>query len=51
MVVDSIPKLTRRDWIREQTDDIDIGKIVQLLKDNRLNKYETQKMDSGGEYS
>ena len=48
MVVDSTPKLTRSDWIKEQMDDIDIGKVVQLLKTNRLNKYEAQEMDSSG---
>ena len=48
MVVDGMPTLTQKDWIKEQTDDADIGKVIQLLKDNRLDKYEVQKADSAG---
>ena len=32
MVVDSSPKLTHDDWIKEQHEDSDIGFLVQLLK-------------------
>ena len=32
MVVDSSPKLTHSDWIKEQSEDSDINHIVQLLK-------------------
>ena len=32
MTVDTTLKLTQRDWIKEQMDDADINKIVQLLK-------------------
>ena len=31
-VVDSSPKLTHSDWIKEQSEDSDINHIVQLLK-------------------
>ena len=36
MIVDSTLKLTRNDWIKEQMDDTDMGKVTQLLKTNRL---------------
>ena len=39
MVVDSSPKLTHNDWIKEQSKDLDINHIIQLLKSNRLKKY------------
>ena len=39
MIVDSTLKLTQDDWIKEQIEDTDIGKVTQLLKTNRLNKY------------
>ena len=37
MTVDSTLKLTRKDWIKEQMDDMDVGKVTQLLKTNKLN--------------
>ena len=45
MIVDTTLKLTQKDWIKEQTDDVDLNKIVQLLKSNQLNTYMTQEMD------
>ena len=48
MIVDSTLKLTRNDWIKEQMDDMDIGKVTQLLETNKLNKYVVQEMDSSG---
>ena len=39
MVVDSSPKLTHNDWIKEQSEDSDINLIVQLLKSDKLKKY------------
>ena len=48
MMVDSMLKLTQNDWIKEQMDDVDICKVTQLLKTNRLNKYVAQEMDSLG---
>ena len=32
MVVDSSPKLSNNDWIREQSEDPNINLIIQLLK-------------------
>ena len=40
--------LTRNDWIKEQMDDIDVGKVTELLKTKRLKKYVAQEMDSSG---
>ena len=45
MIVDTTLKLTQKDWIKEQMDDVDLNKIVQLLKSNQLNTYMTQEMD------
>ena len=45
MIVDPTLKLTQKDWIKEQVDDVDLNKIVQLLKSNQLNTYMTQEMD------
>ena len=39
MTVDTTLKLTQKDWIKEQMDDVDINKVVQLLKSNKLNTY------------
>ena len=47
-MVDSTPKLTPNDWIKEQMDDMDVGKVTQLLKTNKLNKYAAQEMYSSG---
>ena len=48
MIVDTTLKLTQKDWIKEQVDDVDLNKIIKLklLKSNRLNTYMTQEMDS-----
>ena len=46
MMVDSSPKLTHNDWIREQYEDSDISLIVQLLKSDKLKKYVVREMDS-----
>ena len=48
IVVDSSPKLTRDDWIKEQSEDSDINLIVQLLKDDKLKKYVATETDSCG---
>ena len=45
MIVDTTLKLTQKDWIKEQMDDVDLNKIVQILKSNQLNTYMTQEMD------
>ena len=46
MTVDTILKLTQKDWVKEQMDDVDINKAVQLLKSNKLSTYKSREMDS-----
>ena len=46
MTVDTTLKLTQRDWVKEQMNDVDVNKIVQLLKSNTLSTYMAQVMDS-----
>ena len=48
MIVDSSPKLTHNDWIKEQSEDLDINQIIQLLKSDKLKKYVAREMDSSG---
>ena len=48
LVVDSSPKLTNNDWIREQSEESDINSIVQLLKFDKLKRYVAKKADSFG---
>ena len=48
MVVDSMPKLTHDDWIKEQCEDSDVGLLVQLLKSGKLKRYVAREMDSSG---
>ena len=48
MVVDSSPKLTHDDWVKEQFEDPDIGLMVQLLKSYKLKNYVAKEMDSPG---
>ena len=38
MVVNSSPKLTQKEWIKEHSEDSDINHIVQLLKSDKLKK-------------
>ena len=46
MTVDTTLKLTQKDWVKEQMDDVDVNKIVQLLKSNKLSTYMSQERDS-----
>ena len=46
MTIDTTLKLTQKDWVKEQMDDVDVNKIVQLLKSNKLSTYMAQEMDS-----
>ena len=47
MTVDTTLKLTQKDWVKEQMDDVDINKIVkQLLKSNQLSIYKAREIDS-----
>ena len=39
MTVDTTLKLTQKYWVKKQTDDADINKVVQLLKYNKLSTY------------
>ena len=45
MTVDTTLKLPQKDWVKEQMDDVDVNKIVQLLKSNKLSTYMAQEMD------
>ena len=46
MTMDTTLKLTQKDWVKEQMDDGDVNKILQLLKSNKLSTYMAQEMDS-----
>ena len=46
--MDSSPKLTSNDCIREQSEDSDINFIVQLLKSDKLKRYVAGEADSSG---
>ena len=45
IIVDTTLKLTQKDWVKEKMDDVDLNRIIQLLKSNQLNTYMTQEMD------
>ena len=46
LVVDSSPKLTNNDWIRQQSEDANISPINQVLKSEKLKSYGAKEMDS-----
>ena len=46
MTMDTTLKLTQKDWVKEQMEDVDIDKVVQLLKSNRLSTYKAPEIDS-----
>ena len=46
MTVVTTLKLTQEDWVKEQMGDVDVGKVTQLLKSNKLSTYMAQEMDS-----
>ena len=46
LIVDSSPKLTNNDWIREQSEDPNSSLIIQLLKSEELKSYVAKEMDS-----
>ena len=48
MIVNSSPKLTHYNWVKEQHDDSDIGLLIQLLKADKLKRYVAREMDSSG---
>ena len=48
MLVNSTPKLTHSEWVKEQHEDSDIGSVIQLLKTDKVGKYVAREMDSSG---
>ena len=48
MLVNSPPKLTHSEWVKEQHEDSDIGSVIQLLKTDKVGKYVAKEMDSSG---
>ena len=46
MTVNTTSKLTQKDWVKEQMDDGDVSRVIQLLKSNKLSTYMAQEMDS-----
>ena len=45
MLVNSTPKLTQHEWVKEQCEDVDIGTTIQLFKTGKLGKYIAKEMD------
>ena len=48
MLVNSTPKFTQHEWVKEQHKDLDIGATIQLLKNDKLRKYRAKETDSSG---
>ena len=48
MLVNSTPKLTQHEWVKEQCEDVDIGATIQLLKTGKLGEYVAKEMDPSG---
>ena len=48
MLVNSTPKLTQHEWVKEQHEDLDIGATIQLLKSSKLGKYVAKETVSSG---
>ena len=48
MLVNSPPKLTQHEWVKEQDEDWDIGATIQLLKTGKLGKYVAKETDFSG---
>ena len=48
MLINSTPKLTQQEWVKEQCEDVDISTTIQLLKTGKLGKYVAKEMDSSG---
>ena len=46
MTIDTTLKLTQKDWVKEQMDDVNVNKVVHLLKSNKLSTYMAQEIDS-----
>ena len=48
MLVNSTPKLTQHEWVKEQCEDVDISATIQLLKAGKFGKYIVKETDSPG---
>ena len=48
MLVNSTPKLTHSEWVKEKHEDSDMGSVIQLLKTDKVGKYVAKEMDSSG---
>ena len=48
MLVDSTPKLTQSEGVKEQHEDSDVGSVIQLIKTDKVGKYVAKEMDSSG---
>ena len=46
LIVDRSPKLPNNDWSREQSEDPNINRIIQLLKSGKLRNYIAREIDS-----
>ena len=46
MLVNSTPRLTHSEWVKEEHEDSGIGFVIQLLKTDKLGKYVAREMDS-----
>ena len=47
-LVNSTPKLTQHEWVKEQHEDVGISATIQLLKTGKLGKYVAKETDSSG---
>ena len=48
MLVNSTPKLTHSEWVKEQHGDSHIGSVIKLLKIDKVGRYMAKKIDSSG---
>ena len=48
MLVNSTPKLTHSEWVKEQHEDSDISFVIKFLKTDKVGKYVAREMDSSG---
>ena len=46
MTIDTTLKLTQKDWVKEQMDDVDVNKIVKLVKSSKLSTHMAKEIDS-----
>ena len=48
MVMDGSPKLAHDNWVIKQSEDMDIGLLVQFLKSDKLKKYVARETEFSG---